>query len=178
MKYLITAIAGLALSGCSVETANTTDTADAALMPNVSATNIEAHIRFLASDYLAGRDAGTDGYEIAANYVAAQMRLLGLEPAGEVIGCQKADMRFNIRGADIRHEGRVSSVCRVVGLDRATRQSESGNSRNEILHESLPQRGVGVAADYRGQGLGDNLGGLLTFSHKRGRDRRQDRVVV
>ncbi|WP_323762833.1 M28 family metallopeptidase [Maricaulis sp.] len=83
MKYLIATIAGLALAGCSVDTDTTTETADAAFTPNVSATNIEAHIRFLASDYLAGRDAGTDGYEIAANYVAAQMRLLGLEPAGD-----------------------------------------------------------------------------------------------
>lgn len=81
MKYLIPAIAGLALAACGGEG---TDTAqDTAFTPDVSATNIEAHIRFLASDYLAGRTAGSEGYEIAADYVAAQMRLLGLEPAGD-----------------------------------------------------------------------------------------------
>ena len=81
MKYLVPALAGLALAACQPDTADTT--ADAPFVPDVSATNIEAHIRFLASDYMQGRDAGSDGYEIAANYVASQMRLLGLEPAGE-----------------------------------------------------------------------------------------------
>jgi hypothetical protein len=81
MKYWVPAIAGLALAACQGE--NTEATQAAAFTPDVSAVNIEAHIRFLASDYLKGRDAGSDGYEIAANYVAAQMRLLGLEPAGD-----------------------------------------------------------------------------------------------
>lgn len=85
MKYLIPALAGLALAACTAATNTDTgsETAEAAFTPDVSAVNIEAHIRFLASDYLAGRDPGTDGYEIAANYVAAQMRLLGLEAAGD-----------------------------------------------------------------------------------------------
>ena len=81
MKYLVPALAGLALAACQPNTADTTT--DAPFVPDVSATNIEAHIRFLASDYMQGRDAGSDGYEIAANYVASQMRLLGLEPAGD-----------------------------------------------------------------------------------------------
>ena len=81
MKYLVPALAGLTLAACQGDTTQTE--APAAFVPDVSATNIEAHIRFLASDYLQGRDAGSAGYEIAANYVAAQMRLLGLEPAGD-----------------------------------------------------------------------------------------------
>ncbi|MHA6286985.1 M28 family metallopeptidase [Maricaulis sp. CAU 1757] len=89
MKYVIAALAGLSLGACDAELAsNGSDTAAAppregAFQPDISATHIEAHIRFLASDHLAGRDAGSPGYEIAADYVAAQMRLLGLEPAGE-----------------------------------------------------------------------------------------------
>ncbi|WP_417494482.1 M28 family metallopeptidase [Maricaulis sp.] len=82
MKFLAPALACLALVACGPNTDNTAE-APAAFMPDVRSENIEAHIRFLASDYLQGRDVGTDGYEIAANYVAAQMQLLGLEPAGE-----------------------------------------------------------------------------------------------
>lgn len=48
----------------------------------VSARNIQAHMTFLASDLLQGREAGSPGYDIAANYVAAQFALLGLKPAG------------------------------------------------------------------------------------------------
>src|SRR5687768_6238210 len=43
---------------------------------------IEAHMRYLASDLLEGREAGTRGYDLAASYVASQFQQLGLRPAG------------------------------------------------------------------------------------------------
>ncbi len=39
-----------------------------------------AHVRFLADDKLEGRDVGTQGYEAAADYVAAQFEQAGLAP--------------------------------------------------------------------------------------------------
>jgi hypothetical protein len=42
-----------------------------------------AHVEFLGSDLLEGREAGTRGYELAAAYVAAQFKAYGLEPAGD-----------------------------------------------------------------------------------------------
>jgi hypothetical protein len=46
---------------------------------------LKAHIQFLASDALRGRKAGTRAFDIAAEYVAAQMEAIGLKPgaAGE-----------------------------------------------------------------------------------------------
>jgi hypothetical protein len=44
---------------------------------------VRADVEFLASDSLEGRDTGSRGYAIAADYVAAQFRAIGLEPAGE-----------------------------------------------------------------------------------------------
>ena len=44
---------------------------------------MRAHVEFLASDLLEGRETGTRGYDIAASYVAAQFRALGLAPAGD-----------------------------------------------------------------------------------------------
>ena len=49
---------------------------------DVSSANIHAHMAFLASDRLRGREAGTAEYDLAANYVAAQMKGLGLSPMG------------------------------------------------------------------------------------------------
>lgn len=49
----------------------------------VSANNIRAHMAFLASDRLHGREAGTPDYDRAANYVAAQMKTMGLLPMGD-----------------------------------------------------------------------------------------------
>lgn len=48
-----------------------------------SAEAIKAHMTFLADDAMEGREAGTRGYDIAANYVAAQYALLGVKPAGD-----------------------------------------------------------------------------------------------
>ncbi|MGZ5432778.1 MAG: glycosyltransferase family 39 protein, partial [Thermoanaerobaculia bacterium] len=50
-----------------------------AITPNA----IRAHINFLASDALEGREAGTRGYDVAAAYVAAQFEAVGAEPAGD-----------------------------------------------------------------------------------------------
>ena len=44
---------------------------------------LRADVEFLASDNLEGRDTGSRGYNIAAEYVASQFRAIGLEPAGE-----------------------------------------------------------------------------------------------
>ncbi len=41
-----------------------------------------AHVMFLASDAMKGREAGTPEYDIAAQYVAAQFYAAGLQPAG------------------------------------------------------------------------------------------------
>ncbi|PYQ35478.1 MAG: hypothetical protein DMF57_02925 [Acidobacteria bacterium] len=47
-------------------------------MPTANA--IAGHMRFLASDLLEGREPGTRGFEIAAEYVAAQFAAVGLRP--------------------------------------------------------------------------------------------------
>ena len=43
---------------------------------------LRAHLWFLADDLLEGRNTGTRGYDIAAQYVAAQFAAYGLRPAG------------------------------------------------------------------------------------------------
>ena len=41
---------------------------------------IRAHMTFLADDLMEGREAGTRGYDLAANYVASQYAQLGVKP--------------------------------------------------------------------------------------------------
>jgi hypothetical protein len=47
------------------------------------ARRVQADVEFLASDALEGRDTGSRGYTIAADYVASQFRAIGLQPAGD-----------------------------------------------------------------------------------------------
>lgn len=44
--------------------------------------NLKAHVQYLADDKLEGRRAGTKGEELAAQYIIAQYKQMGLAPAG------------------------------------------------------------------------------------------------
>jgi hypothetical protein len=49
----------------------------------ITGARIREHVKFLASDLLEGRGVGTRGGELATAYLASQMALAGLEPAGD-----------------------------------------------------------------------------------------------
>jgi Zn-dependent M28 family amino/carboxypeptidase len=50
---------------------------------SIDPAKISAHVRFLSLDLLEGRGPGTRGGELAAEYIATQFALNGLEPAGD-----------------------------------------------------------------------------------------------
>ena len=50
---------------------------------SINPQRIRAHVRFLSLDLLEGRGPGTRGGELAAEYIATQFALDGLQPAGE-----------------------------------------------------------------------------------------------
>ena len=52
-------------------------------MDAVSADKIKADITYLADDRLKGRGPGTEGYQMAVDYVVAQLKALNVKPAGE-----------------------------------------------------------------------------------------------
>jgi Zn-dependent M28 family amino/carboxypeptidase len=55
----------------------------AAAMQSIDAERIRAHVKFLADDLLEGRGTGARGGDIAAQYIATQFALDGLQPAGD-----------------------------------------------------------------------------------------------
>jgi len=59
------------------------DADTAAARDRIKPAAIAAHIRFLASDLLEGRETGSRGFEIGAQYVAAQFAAAGLTAAGD-----------------------------------------------------------------------------------------------
>jgi Zn-dependent M28 family amino/carboxypeptidase len=74
MRLFLTCCCSLLLS---MTTAGAEDNADLQLQ-----NRLRAHINFLADDLMLGRQPGSDGYNIAANYVASQFQQAGLIPAG------------------------------------------------------------------------------------------------
>ncbi|MBL8174639.1 MAG: M20/M25/M40 family metallo-hydrolase [Bryobacterales bacterium] len=50
---------------------------------DIAGPRIRAHVKFLSSDQLEGRGVGVRGGELAAEYLATQLELLGVKPAGD-----------------------------------------------------------------------------------------------
>jgi peptidase M28-like protein len=88
MKRVLRIVLSLGLSVCFIAAqqasrsqAITADTA--AALERISANSLRGHLSFIASDALEGRNTPSRGLDIAAEYIAAQFRRAGLEPAGD-----------------------------------------------------------------------------------------------
>ena len=60
-----------------------TFSAFAAEDPHVSSENLRARVQYLASDRLEGRGVGTNGGKLATEYIALQLKAVGVAPAGD-----------------------------------------------------------------------------------------------
>lgn len=65
------------------QTAPVLSAAARAALGRITPNALKAHVSFLASDTLAGRDTPSPGLDVAAEYIAAQFRRAGLQPAGD-----------------------------------------------------------------------------------------------
>jgi len=85
--------------------------------------NLYKHIAYLADDALEGREAGLQGYDLAAKYVAEQYAAIGLEPGGNegwyhqvelqtyLMDPQGAELIVHRDGGDITLEHREDFVA-------------------------------------------------------------------
>ena len=99
----------------------------------VTPNEIDAHVRFLASDLLEGRAPATRGGRLAAEYIAAQLRLFGVEPG--VNGSYFQEFPIEVVGADrsklsVTASGRATARLRypedvVVWAGSAAPRSEA-----------------------------------------------------
>ena len=98
----------------------------AKVVDSPAAERIRAHVEFLASDLLEGRDTGSRGHEIAANYVASEFRQLGLVPGGTNGGWF---VRVPFRKATLQGTPKLSltsggrTTALEIGKDAAVRPS-------------------------------------------------------
>lgn len=85
VALLLTVQPALAAPAAPIKSAGAKPAATKAAAPafTPSAAAIKAHMGFLANDLLEGRESGTRGYDIAANYVASQYAVMGVKPAGD-----------------------------------------------------------------------------------------------
>src|SRR5580698_1184874 len=87
--------------------------------------DLRADISFLASDALEGRGTPSRGLEIAAEYIAAQFRRAGLEPAGDDDYFQTAtyvNLTPNADGMEFSVEG-SSGTVKAKSISMALQQA-------------------------------------------------------
>lgn len=87
--FSLVALSSIVLFACNKQSPQAVQTSTEEVPSQVDAENIKAHIAFLADDTLQGRDTGSNGYQIAANYVKSYFKQLGLTPQGTNIAASE-----------------------------------------------------------------------------------------
>ncbi|HWW76507.1 MAG TPA: M28 family peptidase [Pyrinomonadaceae bacterium] len=98
-----------------------------AALEAVSAESLKGHLSFISSDALEGRKTPSRGLDLAAEYIAAQFRRAGLEPAGDDGYFQTANWRL---------------VGRDAGATRLTFSNANGAAAPSVSPEQV---GVGFS---------------------------------
>ena len=122
-KFLVAAVLALSLSLAPAHSAKlpkyeVTPDIQAAL-DHISVNSLRGNLSFLASDLLEGRGTPSRGLDIAAEFIAAQFRRAGLEPAVNGGYFQVADMvvrRPNLDGFSLEFASKKHSV-RIAAED-------------------------------------------------------------
>jgi hypothetical protein len=85
----------------------------------IDAEGIRAHVAFLASDELAGRDTPSPGLEAAAEYIARRFEALGLEPGGTDGGWLQrypyVSTHFDVENSELSALGERGGASLVFG---------------------------------------------------------------
>ncbi|WP_448565590.1 M28 family metallopeptidase [Thalassotalea ganghwensis] len=135
MKYKLLTVAGFALSllaACGEQAKITTS--DSVDTLKVNPDNIKAHLEFLADDAMKGRDTGSNEYQIAANYVIANFKQLGLKPRGENEGFLQ---QVTFRKSYLEPDSATFSITNEEGVTELTEIDDYIMSGSAMETESM-----------------------------------------
>ncbi|MEQ8314816.1 MAG: M28 family metallopeptidase [Gammaproteobacteria bacterium] len=119
-------------------------------LPQANPARVEAHIKFLADDYLGGRDTGTAGFEIAARYVASEFAQIGVQPAGNN-GSYFQDISFRRAYRDLDAASMVVHTAEGDEVFQFREEFVSGAPMartEEALTAPLVFAGYGIESDW------------------------------
>ena len=99
-------------------------------MDRIDTNTIRAHIAYLADDKLKGRLPGTEGYQMAVDYVIDQYKKIGLTPAGDNGGYTQ---KVSIRRSIVENSSAVAVLKDKLGnIDSLTFMKDFAPSPNPI----------------------------------------------
>jgi hypothetical protein len=123
-----------------------------------------SHVRFLADDKLAGRDVGSAGFEMAADYVVNRFKRAGLATYSQPVTFTKtnlneADSQITLAGGGepipvtLGQEALITSTARVDGMEAPLVFAGYGLDIPEVGYSDLRDAGLkGAIAVYLGGG--------------------------
>lgn len=134
--------------------------------PDRSAERIKAHVAFLADDLMQGREAGSVGHALAANYVASQLAQIGVKPGAADGSYFQPVPMSGFRPAD---EGRLVVLAKsgvatplVFGEDYVPGRNPLAAST--ALNAPMVFVGYGVVAGKRDDYKGLNVKGKIVVA--------------
>jgi len=113
-------------------------------MENVSANQIKADITYLADDKLKGRAPGSEGYQMAVDYVVGQLKALNVIPAGEN-NTWLQTVRFK----------RAFSTDAVMSIDGSTTELKRGTDFTISPNPAMSKVDVGTQLVFAGYGVSE-----------------------
>ncbi|WP_341207051.1 M28 family peptidase [uncultured Sphingomonas sp.] len=119
---------------------------------------MKAHVMFLASDAMKGRDVGSPEFDIAAQYVAAQFYAAGLKPMGDDGGYLQ---KVPLTGYKIAGEGNASWTAAggaAVPLAFGNDFTPAANPAAKVTRVAAPVVFVGYGLEAPQYGLNDYAG--------------------
>lgn len=142
--------------------ATESETADAIPVNSAetAAARIKADMAYLADDVLEGREAGTPGYDKAADYVAAQLEAIGVKPAGTDGYFQPIEFSRGYRQPDATNLTVTNADGTDLGLEKNVDYVVYGSSSREsasVEGAELVFVGYGLVAPELGR---DDYAGL------------------
>ena len=138
-------------TACSPPPDGTIDPAALTAAAGIAPAALEQHMRWLADDALEGRETGTVGHRMAADYVVGRFAALGLEPAGEQGGFLQS---VPVRSSRLEPSGCALTLVRDgkrQALGFATDYIARGDFARERVELTAPlvYAGFGVVATQR-----------------------------
>jgi aminopeptidase YwaD len=138
---------------------------------HVTVDELRAHVRYLASDELEGRRAGTEGARKAAEYIAGEFKAYGLQPAGDNGSyLQKFDFVGEVRLGANTFSSTAKGRTKHFRIDADYRPL--GFSASGVVSGAVVFAGYGIAApslnydDYAGIDVKDKIVLVLRHSPK------------
>lgn len=139
--------------------------------PHITVDELRAHVRYLASDELEGRRAGTEGAKKAAEYIASEFKAYGLRPAGDNGSyLQKFEFVGEVRLGKNTFASTVKGQTKQFQLD--TDYRPLGFSASGEVSGSVVFAGYGISApslnydDYAGIDVRGKIVLVLRYSPK------------